>query len=159
MSHQIPKGSRNCWVRLGGIRIISRPLKREGRVAQLVERGIENPCVGGSSPPLATFLLLSTLAVLAACGDSCESLCDSVAQKLSQCMTTKMTWDAYGAASRDEYTTTCRNEWASTLSDLGSHEADLAFDLCRISQETLDTMSCEEVRLMYVVKSQETSQL
>ena len=25
-----------------------------GRVAQLVEQGIENPCVGGSNPPLAT---------------------------------------------------------------------------------------------------------
>jgi hypothetical protein len=26
----------------------------DGRIAQLVERGIENPCVGGSSPSLAT---------------------------------------------------------------------------------------------------------
>ncbi len=26
----------------------------DGRVAQLVEQWIENPCVGGSSPPLTT---------------------------------------------------------------------------------------------------------
>ena len=34
---------------------ISRPsFKGEGSVAQLVEQGIENPCVGGSIPPRAT---------------------------------------------------------------------------------------------------------
>ena len=32
----------------------------EGQVAQLVEQRIENPCVGGSIPPLATILLHST---------------------------------------------------------------------------------------------------
>jgi hypothetical protein len=135
-----------------GIRIISRPLKREGRVAQLVERGIENPCVGGSSPPLATFLLLFALTMVAACGDSCESLCDSVSQKVSQCMDTGMTWQAYGAVSREEYAQECREQWTSTLSSLGSHEADLAFELCRVSQETLDEMTCKEVRLTYVAK-------
>ena len=74
-------------------------------------------------------------------------------------METDMTWESYGAASRDEYATACRNEWSSTLSDLGSHEADLAFDLCRVSQETLDAMNCDEVRLMYVAKDVTTSQL
>src|SRR5262252_7780649 len=34
------------------VRVISRAL--EGQVAQLVEQRTENPCVGGSIPPLAT---------------------------------------------------------------------------------------------------------
>jgi hypothetical protein len=63
-----------------------------------------------------------------------------------------MTWQAYGAVSREEYAQACREQWTSTLSDLGSHEADLAFELCRVSQETLDEMTCKEVRLTYVAK-------
>ncbi len=35
----------------------------KGRVAQLVERGIENPCVGGSNPPLATTFVSFVFAV------------------------------------------------------------------------------------------------
>ena len=43
--------------RAGAPRIFSTP----GQVAQLVEQRTENPCVGGSSPPLATSLRLRSL--------------------------------------------------------------------------------------------------
>ena len=37
-----------------------------GRVAQLVEQWIENPCVGGSSPPLTTCFSLAGMAPMRA---------------------------------------------------------------------------------------------
>ena len=49
----MPEGLRKTGV-FGLIRLSQRNNKRKGQIAQLVEQRIENPCVGGSIPPLAT---------------------------------------------------------------------------------------------------------
>jgi hypothetical protein len=45
----------------GGREFESRRPRQFGEVAQLVEQGTENPCVGGSNPSLATALLFRPL--------------------------------------------------------------------------------------------------
>lgn len=125
-----------------------------GRVAQLVERGIENPCVGGSTPSPATFLprVLLLLVVLGAgCGDRCETLCVAAADRVAECRTPPLAWADLGARSRADFTTQCRQEWDGAYAELEPHEQELALDICRDGLEVLDELTCSEIVALYAL--------
>ncbi len=134
------------------------PKSLDGPVAQLVEQGTENPCVGGSSPPWATILRLLLLAAccgvgLAACGaDACETLCFRTTQRLARCLDGwSATWEDLGADNQREFREECENDWARTRADLEPREVNLAVDACDEAVDMLIEMQgCDELRALYL---------
>ena len=122
----------------------------------MVERGIENPCVGGSTPSLATTSgLLLALVTLAACGDQCltcdrcERLCVDVGESVAACLTDELSWQDLGARSETDFVRTCRDDWDEVRADLTSRELELAIDVCDAARDDLGTLDCDEVVGLY----------
>jgi hypothetical protein len=123
-----------------------------GQVAQPVEQRTENPCVGGSIPPLATLAVLAGIA-LAGCGaDTCETLCGRVATRLNQCLPEwSATWADLGASSRAAFRVQCTDEWSGTRADLELREIRLAEDACQDAIDELATIrDCDVLRVLYL---------
>ena len=115
-----------------------------GRVAQLVERGIENPCVGGSTPSPATSLLLIVCALaLSGCGDRCERLCTAVDARLVECGADEVSFERAA----------CRQDWNNTAAGLTTREQALALQVCADTRSDLEGAqegwSCAEVIELY----------
>ena len=131
-------------------------MREDGRVAQLVERGIENPCVGGSNPSLATpshrqwFLFAGALLAFSACGDRCDVLCADVSRALATCKGDEVAWVDLGARSRADYAARCRDEWESLRADLDGWEIEVGLNECGDGQEVLADMTCEQVAELYI---------
>ncbi len=136
------------------------PNKGLGPVAQLVEQGTENPCVGGSNPPWATFVdfgvcagrllaaalgrcpvwllprrVLGLLVLILPCGgcgaDVCETLCSRTSVEISNCIDDwSATWEDLGADRRSDFKKQCEDDWAATRADLEPLEVRLALDEC-----------------------------
>ena len=145
--------------------------KKRGRVAQLVEQGIENPCVGGSSPPRATFLqspralakrggstrrlvrlgLAGVLASAAAgCSDPCVSVCGEAARAVGACIGEWSTdWGDLGANGQNQFTSQCEESWAQTAANLESRELEQAYSQCEELSDEIDSFTCEELRSIY----------
>jgi hypothetical protein len=133
------------------------PKSLDGPVAQLVEQGTENPCVGSSSLPWATILHFISVAVcawgIAACGaDACETLCIRTTQRLAGCLDQwSGTWEDLGADSRSEFRDQCENDWAQTRTDLEPREVNLAVDACDEAVDMLlELQGCDELRALYL---------
>jgi hypothetical protein len=130
--------------------MIALPTSLDGPVAQLVEQGTENPCVGGSSPPWATILHRAAFVVLlggvSACGaDACETLCYRTSLRLAACLGSwSATWEDLGADSRAEFRSQCENDWAQTRADLEPREVNLAVEMLNEMQ------GCDELRALYL---------
>jgi hypothetical protein len=86
---------------------------------------------------------------LVACGDRCERLCDDVSTRLQRCRTAAWTWEDLGADNRAGFVSNCRRDWDETIGELGSHEIQLALDVCDASGERLDELTCEELTALY----------
>ena len=116
------------------------------RVAQLVERGIENPCVGGSSPPSGTIMLL----LLISCTlNECHSLCGEVADALQECIQEwPVEWDDLGYSSRNDYFEVCKQQWNETQNSLNQSQENLALTQCENTLESLQTepLDCDYLR-------------
>ena len=137
---------------------------RSGPVAQLVEQGTENPCVGGSTPPWATTLslfvsvrLLSSLLVVcllgSGCGaDSCENLCSWTTTRLRRCLTSwSATWEDLGAEDAASFREQCESDWAATRADLEAREVRLTIDECEDAFDELSSMDgCDELKTLYL---------
>ena len=120
-----------------------------GRVAQLVERGIENPCVGGSTPSPATFILVALLFV--GCGDRCEVLCREVALELEACRSDSLTWADLGATGRADFVAECETDWNLLQGQLSSNELNQALDVCKDTLDELPSISCDELGALYAL--------
>ncbi len=122
-----------------------------GRVAQLVEQGIENPRVGGSTPSLATTTLLFVVSIglLAGCGDRCQLLCEDVADAVARCRPDAVSWEDLGATGRRAWATDCKRDWDDTSAALGSRELELSLDVCEQGQEALIDVTCDELIALY----------
>ena len=135
-----------------------------GQIAQLVEQGIENPRVGGSTPSLATtFLLIAAATGLAGCTDPCgavssaldtrcEKLCCDVADALQTCIdqgTASLTWSDVGAEDRRDFARQCADDWDRASADLTAYELQEATAVCRDSRESLDEAQCDTLRALY----------
>jgi hypothetical protein len=131
-----------------------------GRVAQLVERGIENPCVGGSIPSPATahalgWVHLGTALMLmtgAGCGDNCEQLCVQTASRLAACKPDSLAWTDLGARSRAGFAADCRNDWQLMSTELTVSDLRVALDVCDEATRDLGRLSCEELTALYAVE-------
>lgn len=86
---------------------------------------------------------------LAGCGDRCERLCDDLSTELQRCRTDAWTWEDLGADNRAGFASNCRRDWGVTVGALGSHEIQLALDVCDASRDELDTMTCDELTALY----------
>ena len=86
---------------------------------------------------------------LGGCGDRCERLCDDVSTRLQRCQTAAWTWEDLGAENRASFASNCRRDWDATVGDLGSHEIQLALDVCDTSRDELDTLTCDELTALY----------
>ena len=120
----------------------------------MVEQGTENPCVGSSSLPWATILLLASLALgTAGCGaDDCESLCVRTTARLALCLDQwSASWEDLGASSQRSFRRQCENDWAMTRADLEPREVRLALEACDDGVEMLiDMEGCDELRALYL---------
>ena len=142
-----------------------------GRIAQLVEQGIENPRVGGSIPSPATFLstrgltracrrqaLAVAVALLSGCAnDECELLCTTVASRLDACIEEwPSEWQAHDSTGRAAYRRECQATWASVRSDLEPRELNDALQQCEEASVALTRMSrsestCDQLRALYLL--------
>jgi hypothetical protein len=121
-----------------------------GRVAQSVEQGTENPCVGGSIPSPATFfLLIMSAASVMGCGDRCEKLCQDIATELDGCKSESLSWADLGARSKIDFVEECRSQWEYERSDLSPNNLVLSLDACEATQKTLPALSCEVIIALY----------
>jgi hypothetical protein len=141
-------------IKAWGLRV-SRAL-RDGRIAQLVEQGIENPRVGGSTPSLATthrparrVWLWFALACATGCGDACDQLCAEASRRLAACRGDALTWGDLGATSRTDFAERCRDDWDDQRSDLTSREIEVALDVCDDGFEVAQLATCEEIVAWY----------
>ncbi len=145
-----------------------------GRVAQLVEQWIENPCVVGSIPTPATpfddpqapfrrrrvFLLRwgrALARVLVAGGlsgclaDPCNTLCLDVALRLDDCRDAwGLAWEDLGAPSRAGWRTDCQAAWDDTRAGLEARQVPGAEATCEDASATLEDATCDELRALYV---------
>ncbi len=130
---------------------ISRPtLNGEGSVAQLVEQGIENPCVGGSIPSQATFLLLLT-AVLTGCSEPCETACQRTAFAIGRCIGDwSVDWSDLGASSQTNFRERCQETWQRDAAGLESRELEEAMTRCESIQEEVLELDCDTLRALYL---------
>ena len=130
-------------------------LSATGRVAQLVEQRIENPCAGGSSPPLATLALsLALIGGLAGCGDHCESLCQRTADRLAVCKDESLTWPDLGARNKADFVNQCWSDWDRESAQLSAPALREALDVCSESGRDLrgeDRLTCAEILALYVL--------
>jgi hypothetical protein len=126
-----------------------------GRIAQLVEQGIENPCVGGSTPSPATpssrcfAALFVALLCAAGCGDSCERLCLQATDRVAECRPAALTWADLGATGRADFTNRCRQQWDRVYADLEAHDQDVALQLCEDGLDAADALTCDEILALY----------
>ena len=112
-----------------------------GRVAQLVEQGTENPCVGGSSPPSATLFFLGVL-VTGCQTDKCIVLCSRMEEQVRTCIEEWPTeWEHLNASSAAEFQESCQNEWTARSTDMELRERQQAQDQC---QETIKSLEARE---------------
>ena len=129
-------------------------LSGSGRVAQLVEQRIENPCAGGSSPPLAMFAL-ACLSLLVACGDHCENLCQRTADRLTVCKEDSLSWPDMGARNKADFVNQCWSDWDRENSQLSAPALREALDVCAESGRDLrgdERLTCGEMLALYVLE-------
>ena len=126
-------------------------LLKFGRVAQSVEQGTENPCVGGSIPSPATFTMMTVGVLLLAsgCGDRCESLCRELATEIDACRSESLSWADLGARSRPDFVEQCRRQWEQERADLSPNSLVLSLDVCQATQEELPQLDCDVITSLY----------
>ncbi len=130
----------------------------KGQVAQLVEQGIENPRVGGSTPSLATLLLCVVSALWGCSDDACVALCTNTARDLEQCRQAwGVSWETLGAESQADWSAGCQNEWDGVRADLEAREVPAADDQCSDAQSDINAVGdgsletrCDVLRALYV---------
>jgi hypothetical protein len=131
-----------------------RALPLMGRVAQLVEQGIENPRVGGSIPSPATITLPAslwlalTLGAASGCGDNCEQLCIGVRDAIAECDPQSLSWNDLGARGPINFVTECRDQWDRERLNLSAPELRRALQACGDARKQLE-LSCDEVLALY----------
>ena len=128
--------------------------KLQGRVAQLVEQGIENPCVGGSSPPRATFFTrLASVAFLIqalGCSDPCIRTCSNAANAVGECVNDwSLDWGDLGANGKTQFKDNCEQSWARTAATLESRELEQAFLQCESVNEEMNDLTCDDLLVLY----------
>ena len=126
--------------------------KRYGRVAQSVEQGIENPCVGGSIPSPATpllFLFGLVALIFAGCSDPCGQLCRESSIEIDGCGFVALNWVDLGASSRVDFAEQCQSDWDRTTDDLSPTELSEARDVCEDALSVLSELSCDELLVLY----------
>ena len=143
-----------CWKQMQAagleIRYCSRK-KGAGLVAQSVEQGIENPCVGGSIPPRATFLFLSAALVFTGCTEPCETACQRTAFAIGRCIGDwSADWSDLGASSKTDFRERCQETWKRNSSSLESRELEEALLQCVILQDGVLDLDCDTLRAIYV---------
>ena len=122
-----------------------------GRVAQLVEQGTENPRVGGSTPSPATFFFLLVSGLSACSSDQCYSLCATTANAVGGCMEEwGVTWEYFGASKQKDWGDSCRTEWETEKATLEPRQVQAAQDECAAAATELATPDCDELRALYL---------
>ena len=125
--------------------------KGPGLVAQSVEQGIENPCVGGSIPSQATFLFLPLALLLAGCTEPCETACQRTAFAIGQCIGDwSVDWSDLGASSQTNFRERCQETWQQSAANLESRELEEAMTRCEELQADVLELDCDTLRALYI---------
>ena len=122
-----------------------------GQVAQLVEQWIENPLVGGSSPPRA--ILFFIFFFTGCTQDNCLLLCEQLTNQISTCISKWPTdWADFDATRKLEFETECTNRWYAERSELEGRELSDAQDQCEESTVILKSMEqrCDQLRAIFL---------
>ncbi len=64
-------------------------------------------------------------------------------------MDSSMSWPDVGAASRNDFISRCRLDWDRTRAGLSTSDLGEAVMICRDGRQTLLTLRCDELRLLY----------
>ena len=124
--------------------------KGPGLVAQSVEQGIENPCVGGSIPSQATFLLPLFL-LFSGCSEPCETACQRTAFAIGQCIGDwSVDWSDLGASSQTNFRERCQETWQRNAANLETRELEEAMTRCEEMQTDVVELDCDTLRALYV---------
>jgi hypothetical protein len=89
------------------------------------------------------------LGLLVGCGDRCQNLCRSVAERVQTCRPESITWADLGATSRSDFVNSCDNAWDRTRLGLTANDLRLALEDCQAANQEVDTLSCDEVIALY----------
>ena len=135
-----------------------------GQVAQLVEQGTENPRVGGSSPPLATTLVLWGFIVgvsatsFGCADDSCELLCRRASSRIDSCMSDwPADWSDLDSDNAAEFRDTCVIQWGLSRGVLEPREYEASLEQCDEGLDYLvgirsSEVECASLRALYLGK-------
>ena len=83
------------------------------------------------------------------CGDRCEVLCRQVSVSLDTCMSDSMTWSDVGARGPVDFAEQCRRSWERRSNQLTPSDLSEAIQVCGSGSETLESLSCDEIRALY----------
>ncbi|MCA9568526.1 MAG: hypothetical protein KC656_11820 [Myxococcales bacterium] len=87
--------------------------------------------------------------VLSGCGDACERLCRETSLRLASCIDGSTTWADLGARNRVDFVDQCQAAWDRTSAELTTSDLGEAVEICAEGHDTLATLTCDEIRLLY----------
>lgn len=99
-------------------------------------------------------LLFVVLMYMGCTQDPCVLLCEETANIVDECLEDwPATWSDIGAASRQEFSDSCRNQWAAERSTLEPRALDDAYEQCEESTTYLsgNTQRCDQLRAIYLL--------
>jgi hypothetical protein len=86
------------------------------------------------------------------CGDHCERLCRETSVRVAACMDEGTRWVDLGAQNRADYADQCLDDWDRTGAQLTTSDLGEAVETCGDARDTLDALSCDEVRVLLTTR-------
>ena len=99
-------------------------------------------------------LLFMLLSGINCTQDPCVLLCEETANTINECLEDwPATWSDIGATSRQDFSDSCRNQWAAERSVLEPRALDDAYEQCEEATTYLfdNTQRCDQVRAIYLL--------
>ena len=104
---------------------------------------------------LTQYGLFFMLLVCVSCTqDPCVQLCEETANIIDECLEEwPATWGDIGSISRQDFSDSCRNQWAAERSSLEPRALDDAYEQCEeaTTYQVNNTQRCDQIRAIYLL--------
>ena len=103
-----------------------------------------------------TIRFFGCMMILTSCiQDPCSLMCERIATQLQECLDEwPVSWEVFEVSSEQEFSNTCKTDWAIERSVLESRALDDAYEQCSESLVYLKTNSeiCAQLRGVYLIE-------